>query len=426
MLTAKGGPKALDVLRVVDLPLEEPGPGQLRVRVRAAGVGSTDLLVAGGNYLFAPENPFRPRLRNCGRSGCPGTGGRGVPRRPAGRALTVYGGFGEMLVRGADHFLPIPEGVSDRDAAAVVLNFVTAYQAIHRVGKAKAGQTALVTGAAGGVGTAALQLLRLAGVKTYGAASARKHATVRALGAVPIDHGAGPLDRLIRALEPGGVDLVLDGVGGPLITPCIGALRSGGRLVAYGFMAAAPGALSTAAMFTNIFLGSRLRGRSGSFYGITSALSKGHCAVSRGPAEDLLPARGKEGGPGGHEDVSALGGAQGARAPRYGRGRGEDRARKSGRWHDAVTRSRLARRAKAQGLANLRPKQPSPTPRASPSESRAPRSSPAGTSPPPRRRGDDVALVAEHEALERAPLRIHDPVSGTPSCAYQRSFVTRS
>jgi NADPH:quinone reductase len=155
----------------------------------------------------------------------------------------------------------------------VILNYVTAYQAIHRVGKAKAGQTALVTGAAGGVGTAALQLLRLAGVKTYGAASAGKHATLRALGAIPIDYRTGRLDRLVHALEPGGVDLVLDGIGGPMIGPCIGALRPRGHLVAYGFMAAT-GTLSTLAMFANVFVGSRLRGRRGSFYGITALYRK--------------------------------------------------------------------------------------------------------------------------------------------------------
>jgi NADPH:quinone reductase-like Zn-dependent oxidoreductase len=184
-------------------------------------------------------------------------------------SLTVHGGFGEMLVRDAVHFVPIPDSVSDRDAAAVILNHVTAYQAIHRVGKVKVGQTALVTGAAGGVGTAALQLLRLAGVKTYGAASAGKHGTLRALGAIPIDYRTGRLDRLVRALEPKGVDLVLDGIGGDMIGPCIGALRPGGRLVAYGFMGAS-GRLSTVAMFANIFAGSRLRGRRGSFYGITA------------------------------------------------------------------------------------------------------------------------------------------------------------
>jgi NADPH:quinone reductase len=269
MLTRKGGPKALDVLKVVDRPVEEPGPGQLRVRVRATGVGSTDFNVVSGSYLFAPKIPFVPGYEIAGVVNALGAGVDGLRIGQRVAALTVHGGFGEMLVRDAVHFVPIPNGVSDRDAAAVILNYVTAYQAIHRVGKAKAGQTALVTGAAGGVGTAALQLLRLAGVKTYGAASAGKHGTVRALGAIPIDYKVGRLDRLVRALEPNGVDLVFDGIGGPMIGPCIGALRPGGHLVAYGFMAAA-GVLPTVAMFANIFVGSRLRGRRGSFYGITA------------------------------------------------------------------------------------------------------------------------------------------------------------
>jgi NADPH:quinone reductase-like Zn-dependent oxidoreductase len=273
MLTRKGDPKDLTALQVVELPIEDPGPGQLRVRVRAAGVGSTDLIVVRGAYLFAPKIPFVPGYEVAGAIDAigPGVEGFRVGQRVA--ALTVYGGFGELLVRAAADFLPIPDGVSDREAAAVILNYVTAYQAIHRVGEAKAGQTALVTGAAGGVGTAALQLLRLAGLKTYGAASAGKHATVRALGAIPIDYKAGRLDRLVRAREPNGVDLVLDGIGGPLVGPCIGALRRGGHLVAYGFMASA-GRLSTLAMFANIFVGSRLRGRRGSFYGITARYRK--------------------------------------------------------------------------------------------------------------------------------------------------------
>ena len=283
MLTRKGGPKALDALEVVELPVTEPGPGQLRVRVRAAGVGSTDLTMLGGSYLFAPKIPFVPGYEIAGVVDAvgPGLDGFRVGQRLA--CLTVHGGFGEVLVRDASEFMAVPGGVSDRDAAAVILNFVTAYQAIHRVGKAKAGQTALVTGAAGGVGTAALQLLRLAGVKTYGAASAGKHATLRSLGAIPIDYRADRLDRLVRDLEPNGVDLVLDGIGGPLIGPCIGALRPRGRLVAYGFMAA-NGPLATAGMFANIFLGSRVRGRCGSFYGITALYRK-----DREPfREDLL------------------------------------------------------------------------------------------------------------------------------------------
>ncbi len=200
-----------------------------------------------------------------------GVAGFEVGQRVA--ALTVYGGFAEVLVREAEHFLPIPAAVSDRDAAAVILNYGTAWQMIHRVAKVRAAETALVTGAAGGVGTAALQLLRLAGVKTYGAASASKHATVRSLGATPIDYRAGPIDRLTRALEPDGVDYVFDAIGGSNIGPCIGALRRGGTLVAFGFMDA-PGKVSQLAMFANIFIGARLRGRRGKFYGITMLYRK--------------------------------------------------------------------------------------------------------------------------------------------------------
>jgi NADPH2:quinone reductase len=188
-------------------------------------------------------------------------------------ALTVHGAFAEFLVREAVHFLPIPDGVSDRDAAAVILNYVTAWQMIHRVAKVRAGQTALVTGAAGGVGTAALQLLRLAGVKTYGAASAPKHELVRSLGATPIDYRAGPIDRLTRALEPNGVDYAFDAIGGANIGKCIGAVRKGGMVIGFGFIGA-PGKLSQGAMFANLFVGARLRGRRGMFYGITMLYRK--------------------------------------------------------------------------------------------------------------------------------------------------------
>jgi NADPH2:quinone reductase len=274
MLTRKGGPKAMEVLEVVELSTPDPGPGQVRVRVRAAGVGATDLMALSGNYRYGPKLPFVPGYEIAGVVDALGPGVEDLRVGQRVAALTVYGGFGEMIVRDATDFLPIPDDVSDRDAAAVILNYVTAYQAIHRVGKAKAGQTALVTGAAGGVGTAALQLLRLAGVKTYGAASPSKHGTLRALGAIPIDYRAGRLDRLVRDLEPGGVDLVLDGIGGSLVSPCIGALRPGGRLVAYGFMGAGTGTWAMVRMFANIFLGSRLRGRLGSFYGITALYRK--------------------------------------------------------------------------------------------------------------------------------------------------------
>ena len=162
MLTKKGGPEAL---QVVELPLAAPGPGQLRVRVQAAGVGATDLVMLKGNYPFAPKIPL---VLGYEAAGVVDTIGQGVTGFRVGQqvaALTVYGAFAEYLTRESEHFLPVPSGVSSRDAAAVILNFATAWQMIHRVAKVQSGQTALVTGASGGVGTAALQLLRLAGVK---------------------------------------------------------------------------------------------------------------------------------------------------------------------------------------------------------------------------------------------------------------------
>jgi NADPH2:quinone reductase len=270
MLTRKGGP---EVLQVVELPVEAPGPGQLRVRVRAAGVGSTDLIMLTGSYPYAPKIPFVPGYEVAGVVEAIGAGVTGFEVGQRVAALTVSGGFAELLVREAEHFLPIPDGISDRDAASVILNYVTAWQMIHRVAKVPPGQTALVTGASGGVGTASLQLLRLASVKTYGAASVLKHDIVRSLGAIPIDYRAGSIDHLTRKLEPAGVDYAFDAVGGPNISRCIGALRRGGTLVGFGFMGAS-GRLSQLAMFANIFVGARLRGRLGKFYGITMLYRK--------------------------------------------------------------------------------------------------------------------------------------------------------
>jgi NADPH:quinone reductase len=256
------------VLQTVNLPIAEPEPDELRVAVRAAGVGATDLTILAGDYMFAPKIPFVGGYEIAGvveAIGADVTGFR-VGQRVA--ALTVYGGFAERLVRGAEHFVPIPDEVSDVEAVAMILNYVTAWQMIHRVANVRAGQTALVTGAGSGVGTALLQLLQLAHVKTYGAASAEKPGLVTGLGATPVDYRLGPIDRLVRACEPAGVDFVFDAIGGANIGPCLRATRRGGMVVGYGFMAV-DGALAKARMFWDLLVGARLRGRRGTFYGIT-------------------------------------------------------------------------------------------------------------------------------------------------------------
>jgi NADPH:quinone reductase len=265
VVTRPGGP---EVLEIQDLPLTEPGRGELRVRIRACGVGATDQMILAGHYPFAPKPPVVAGYEMAGVVDAIGedVAGFHVGQRVA--ALTVHGGFAEYIVREARHFVAIPDGVSDVEAAAVVLNYVTAWQMVHRVAKAGRGTRALVTAAAGGVGTALLQLLALAGATTYGAASSPKHALVEKLGAIPIDYRNRAIDRLVRAREADGVDVAFDAIGGKGTAEAIGALRRGGLVVGYGFMAAR-GQLAQLRTFLNVFIGSRLRGRRGSFYGIT-------------------------------------------------------------------------------------------------------------------------------------------------------------
>jgi len=129
MLMKPGGPKAL---QIVELPVVAPGPGQLRVRVRAAGVGSTDLIVLAGKYRYAPKILLAPGYEVAGVVDAIGAGVTGFKVGDRVAALTVYGGFAKLIVREAEHFLPIPDDVSDRDAAAVILNYVTAWQMIYR------------------------------------------------------------------------------------------------------------------------------------------------------------------------------------------------------------------------------------------------------------------------------------------------------
>jgi NADPH:quinone reductase len=265
VITRPGGP---EVLEPRDLPVTEPGAGELRVRVRACGLGSTDFIMLAGKYRLAPKLPIVGGYEIAGEVEAIGAGVPGFHIGQRVAALTVHGGFAEKITRQARHFVPIPDGVSDLEAASLVLNYVTAWQMIHRVAKLKAGETALVTGAGGGVGTALLQLLKLSGVKAYGAASKSKHDLVRKLGGIPLDYRDAPIDRLVRAHEGRGVDVAFDALGGANIATSLRAVRRGGLVVGYGFMAA-NSALARLRVFFDVFVGARLVGRRGAFYGIS-------------------------------------------------------------------------------------------------------------------------------------------------------------
>jgi NADPH2:quinone reductase len=271
MLKGKGG---LDRLEIVELLLEPPKPGQLRIKVAASGAGFTDISMRTSKYLFAPPWPFVGGYEVLGFVDAIGDGVSGFSLGQRVCALTVYGAWAESFTREADHFVPVPDGLDDGEAVAMILNYVTAYQMIHRFAKLRPGQTALVSGANGGVGTALLELLKIHGVRPLGACSKQHFQYVRALGGEPIESRVKPLDVAVHEVLPGGVDAAFDGLGGRSAREHIRATRKGGVVVGYGFMQARGSFFGGLRGIIAAKLGARLSGRRGDFYGITAIYRK--------------------------------------------------------------------------------------------------------------------------------------------------------
>jgi NADPH2:quinone reductase len=271
MLTGKGEP---DVLREVELPLVEPGAGEVRLAVRATGAGGTDVIMRRGFYPYAPKIPFVPGYEVVGDIEARGSGVTNlkIGQRVAG--LMIHGGYAEKLVRGAVEFVPIPDGVDDATAVALILNYATAYQAIHRIAKVKASDSVLVTGANGGVGSALLELLRPTGARVFGAAAARHHDLVRSLGATPIESRTERIDTAIQRLAPGGVDVAIDNLGGHLVGQSIRATRRGGLVVGIGFSATGGRVGGFLRTLATLYLLAPLTGRRATFFGITQLYKK--------------------------------------------------------------------------------------------------------------------------------------------------------
>jgi NADPH:quinone reductase len=270
MLTKKGGP---EVLEVVELPLPVPQAGEVRVKVLVTGVGATDITMRRGSYPYAPKIPFVPGYESVGLVDAVGPNVTSLKVGDKVCALLVHGGYATHVVRGAEHWVKVPEGLDDAEVVSLILNYVTAFQMIHREAKLAPGQWALVNAANGGVGQALLDLLRAHGVNAIGAASKARHDVVRSFGATPIEGRSAPLDEGVHAVRPQGVDAAFDGVGGAHTGQCVSATSSGGITVWYGFGgASALTALASSA--ASLFVGARLRGRRGVFYGITMLYRK--------------------------------------------------------------------------------------------------------------------------------------------------------
>ena len=233
---ALGRPEAYDFRHV---PVPEPGEGQVRLRAEAVALGYVDALIAAGGYQHQPAPPYVPGAEIVGvvdRVG-PNVSGVAIGERVASWQLLAGGGLAEFALAPADALIPVPDHLSSVVAASMLLDHLTAWYALFDRGGLKAGESVLVLGAGGGIGSAAVQLAAKAGARVVAAAGTplkRDYAT--ALGAeFAIDYRAPDWRDTLRATLGGAVDLVFDPVGGASFEPAFRSLAKNGRHLILGF-----------------------------------------------------------------------------------------------------------------------------------------------------------------------------------------------
>jgi len=231
-------PSGPQSLRWTEQPLPEPGPGEVRLAIHAASLNFPDLLIVQGKYQFRPDPPFVPGAEFAGIVEAVGSGVTAVRPGDAVAALVGTGGFATHACVKATQVVPLPAGFALRDGAAFAFTYGTVHHALLDRGALRAGETVLVLGAAGGIGTAAIQVARAAGATVIAAASSEaKCALCRSIGAEQtIDYGTTDLREALKRLTGGqGVDVVLDPVGGPLAEAAFRSIGWRGRYLVVGF-----------------------------------------------------------------------------------------------------------------------------------------------------------------------------------------------
>ena len=239
-ITKRGGP---EVLQVREAPDPEPREGEVRIRVAASGINFADILARMGLYPDAPPLPTVVGYEVAGTIDRVGPGVAGLREGDRVGSLTRFGGYSDVVCVGAQQAFPIPEGISFEAAAAVPVNYVTAWIMLVTLGNVQAGDRVLVHAAAGGVGQAALQICRWKGAEVIGTASASKHARLKEMGVAHcIDYTSQDFLAETKRITGGrGVDIALDAVGGDSFQKSYRALAPLGRLYVFGASALAPG-----------------------------------------------------------------------------------------------------------------------------------------------------------------------------------------
>lgn len=239
-IARRGGP---EVLEVREAPDPEPKSGEVRIRVRASGVNFADIMARLGQYPDAPPIPCVVGYEVAGVVDAAGAGVQGLAEGDRVVSLTRFGGYGDTVVVPAAFARKLPDCLSFEAAAAIPVNYATAWIMLVRCGNVQAGDTVLVHSAGGGVGQAALQICRWRGAEVIGTASAGKHARLRELGVRHcIDYSTQDFEAEVKMLTSGrGVDIALDAVGGRSFRKSYRCLAPLGRLFMFGVSSAAVG-----------------------------------------------------------------------------------------------------------------------------------------------------------------------------------------
>lgn len=233
-----GGP---DELRAVEEECPDPKAGEVRVKVLAAGVALPDVMAREGIHPETPRVPFTPGWDLVGVVDRPGAGVSGIEPGQIVAAMPIHGAYAEFVCLAQRELVPVPSGLDAAEAVSLVLNYITAYQMLHHCAEVKPGRRVLIHGAAGGVGTALLQLGRLEELEMYGTCSSSGAAAVAEMGGVPIDYKRQDFVKEIHRLTGDGVDAVFDPIGGAHLWHSRKALRRGGKVVGYGLISSIRG-----------------------------------------------------------------------------------------------------------------------------------------------------------------------------------------
>jgi NADPH2:quinone reductase len=231
-------PIGVEALTWRELPTPEPKAGEVRVAIRAASLNFPDLLIVQNKYQMKPALPFVPGSEYAGLVEAVGEGVKHLKVGDAVAAFAGTGGFGTHAVVSAALVMPLPKGFAFDDAAAFILTYGTTHHALLDRAQLKNGETLLVLGAAGGVGTAAIQIGKVAGARVIAAASSdEKCAFCRSIGAdATINYSSGNIrDELKKLTEGKGPDVVYDPVGGDLAEPVFRSIAWRGRYLVVGF-----------------------------------------------------------------------------------------------------------------------------------------------------------------------------------------------